>query len=245
MRCSKQKTSVPDVNASTYHLHMELNMKRTLRLGAIVVLGGCLFAGALALMQGQRVRVQSEGGRYAAVRINTGNSVRIVQRLSDSPCRLNYSWGYDSNRIWVDNGCRAIFEVNSNGRWDDWNRDDRWGRNDRRNDPWDDRWGRRDDSWNNDRFGGQHDPYCNEPCCNDRYDRNRGDGWWGGGSNVRRVRVQSDNGRRAVVRINNRGVRLVRQLSYARCIEGRTWDSNSSAIWVTDGCRADFQVLVR
>ena len=222
-------------------------MKRTLRLGAIVVLGGCLFAGALALMQGQRIRVQSEDGRYAAVRVNTGNSVRIVQRLSDAPCRLNYSWGYDSNRIWVDNGCRAVFEVNSNGRWDDWNRDDRWNRNDRRNDPWDDRWGRRDDPYN-DRYG--NDRYgSNDPGYNDRYDRNRNDryddGWWGGGNNTRRVRLESDNGRRAIARIANRDVRLVRQLSRTRCVEGRNWDHNQQAVWVTDGCRAEFQILLR
>src|SRR5688572_8832521 len=126
---------------------MELNMKRTLRLGAIVVLGGCLFAVALAGLFEHRVRLESRDGRYAAVRVHTGNNVRIVQRLSNAPCRLNYSWGYDSDRIWVDNGCRAIFEVDTTGRWDDWNRDDRWNRNDRRNDPWDDRWGRRDDNW--------------------------------------------------------------------------------------------------
>lgn len=221
-------------------------MKRTLRLGAIVVIGGCLFAGALALMQGQRIRLQSEDSRFAERHIRTGSGVRIVQRLSDAPCRLGYSWGYDANHIWVDHGCRAIFEVNA-GRWDDWNRDDRWGRSDRRNDPWDDRWGRRDDPWYNDRYD------RNDPWYNDRYDRN--DPWnnrydpyndpWYREANTRRVRVESDGGRRKIVRVANRGVRLARQISYARCIQGRTWDYNNSAIWVTDGCRAEFIVAIR
>lgn len=215
-------------------------MKRTLRLGAIVVIGGCLFAGALALMQGQRVRLQSEDSRYAALRIRTGSGVRIVQRLSDAPCRLGYSWGYDANHIWVDRGCRAIFEVNA-GRWDDWNRDDRWNRNDRRNDPWDDRWGRRDDPWDNrnDRYdpwdtrNDRYDPWYNDR--NDRWDRN----------NVRRVRVESHNSRYATRRIDNYGVRLVRRLSGAWCVEGRSWGHTNSHIWVDRGCRAEFDVRVR
>jgi hypothetical protein len=38
------------------------------------------------------------------------------------------------------------------------------------------------------------------------------------------------------------GVRLLTQHSRAQCIEGRTWGWNSRGVWVTQGCRAQFQV---
>ncbi|WP_164094209.1 DUF3011 domain-containing protein [Stenotrophomonas maltophilia] len=39
-----------------------------------------------------------------------------------------------------------------------------------------------------------------------------------------------------------RGVRLVRQDSRSACIEGQTWGWDRRGIWVSDGCRAQFQV---
>ncbi|WP_290889463.1 DUF3011 domain-containing protein [Arenimonas sp.] len=40
------------------------------------------------------------------------------------------------------------------------------------------------------------------------------------------------------------GVRLVRQVSNSKgpCIEGRSWGYDRRGIWVTDGCRAEFEV---
>ncbi|HEX8359431.1 MAG TPA: DUF3011 domain-containing protein [Longimicrobium sp.] len=38
------------------------------------------------------------------------------------------------------------------------------------------------------------------------------------------------------------GVRLVRQLSSAPCERGRSWNADSRGIWVSRGCRAQFQV---
>jgi hypothetical protein len=35
----------------------------------------------------------------------------IVKRLSTSSCEQNSAWGYDSQMLWVNKGCRAIFEV--------------------------------------------------------------------------------------------------------------------------------------
>lgn len=40
-------------------------------------------------------------------------------------------------------------------------------------------------------------------------------------------------------------VRLVQQLSGSPCIEGRTWGSNDDSIWVSQGCRAVFDVQPR
>ena len=40
---------------------------------------------------------------------NTSEGVRLVRRISDSKCDFGRDWGWDSNGIWVTNGCRAEF----------------------------------------------------------------------------------------------------------------------------------------
>lgn len=41
------------------------------------------------------------------------------------------------------------------------------------------------------------------------------------------------------------GVYLRRQLSNAACIQGRTWGYDRRGVWVTNGCKAEFQVAGR
>ncbi|MDN8660920.1 DUF3011 domain-containing protein [Stenotrophomonas indicatrix] len=72
-----------------------------------------------------------------------------------------------------------------------------------------------------------------------------GNGWggsqWGGGGQV--IACHSNDRRQqycdAQVR---RGVRLVRQESRSACIEGQSWGWDRRGIWVSNGCRAQFQV---
>ncbi len=77
----------------------------------------------------------------------------------------------------------------------------------------------------------------------------RGGGWGNGGGwsgNGQRLRCESDNGRTRTCAIPSRAeVRLVRQLSNARCIEGRTWGQDRGGLWVTQGCRGEFEVYGR
>lgn len=55
------------------------------------------------------------------------------------------------------------------------------------------------------------------------------------------VTCESRNGRTAECRTNFRGPAvLVRQLSDAACIEGRTWGSRNGTVWVGGGCRGVF-----
>ncbi|HHA2539657.1 TPA: DUF3011 domain-containing protein, partial [Stenotrophomonas maltophilia] len=71
-------------------------------------------------------------------------------------------------------------------------------------------------------------PHISHPCT------------WGGGE----VITCHSNGHRQEycdARIR-RGVRLVRQDSRSACIEGQTWGWDRRGIWVSDGCRAQFQV---
>jgi len=41
-----------------------------------------------------------------------------------------------------------------------------------------------------------------------------------------------------------RGARLVRQVSNAPCLQGGTWGFERNAIWVDDGCRGEFEVVL-
>lgn len=61
----------------------------------------------------------------------------------------------------------------------------------------------------------------------------------------RSIRCESLNRRYNTCPVDTRGgVRLERQLSSARCIEGQTWGVNDRGIWVDQGCRGVFLVTV-
>lgn len=63
-------------------------------------------------------------------------------------------------------------------------------------------------------------------------------GYYGGG---RTVRCESNDDRTRHCNADTRGgVRLSRQLSDTRCVQGRNWGYDRSGIWVGGGCRAEF-----
>ena len=63
----------------------------------------------------------------------------------------------------------------------------------------------------------------------------------GGGRHL--VRCESHDRHTNYCKVDSRGgVRLTRQLSDRRCVRGSTWGVNERGIWVTDGCRAEFEV---
>ena len=61
------------------------------------------------------IRCESSGYRYNTCSTNGYvSSVILRQQLSRSACSYGSSWGFNSNSIWVDKGCRANFETVSN-----------------------------------------------------------------------------------------------------------------------------------
>ena len=57
------------------------------------------------------------------------------------------------------------------------------------------------------------------------------------------VTCESMNGSRQICGVNTAGgVSINRQLSGTSCIQGRNWGYTRSAIWVSNGCRAQFVV---
>lgn len=61
--------------------------------------------------QRRTLRCESDRGRRSECRIPRGADVQLVDRLSDTPCVGRRNWGYTRDLIWVDDGCRAVFEV--------------------------------------------------------------------------------------------------------------------------------------
>jgi hypothetical protein len=69
----------------------------------------------------QNINCSSEDGKRHYCATNAQGRVRLVQQRSGSSCQEGYSWGSDSQGIWVDHGCRADFAIEQ-GRGD-WGRD--------------------------------------------------------------------------------------------------------------------------
>jgi hypothetical protein len=58
------------------------------------------------------VTCESKDGKYRYCREHVGSRhVQLTRRLSSSRCNRGESWGYDRDGIWVNKGCRAVFEI--------------------------------------------------------------------------------------------------------------------------------------
>jgi hypothetical protein len=190
----------------------------------IVALAALAAMGAAPAFDRQ-VRLESKDGRRAYYRttLDGNDRVRLIRRLSDRPCIEGRTWGYNRSGVWVDDGCRAVFEIDNRSGGSIGNDPD-WGRNGPGNSDWGHSRGRgrgRNDDWGRD----------------DRYDRY---------GRAVRVTLESHGRESDSYRADNiTSARLVRQLSDAPCREGRTWGYSSRQVWVRDGCRAIFDVYRR
>lgn len=77
----------------------------------------------------------------------------------------------------------------------------------------------------------------------DRYDDSRYDNHRD--SRGRVIRCESDNYRHRSCATGGAHARIVRQISRAACVEGRTWGNDGRGIWVDRGCAAEFALVPR
>jgi hypothetical protein len=195
--------------------------------------------------------------------------VRLVRVISTSPCLEGRSWGWDDRKIWVTGGCRGEFELKP-ARRPGYNltRPDaaadlqalracreevlrrypgtpnsqvttsvasREGEGLVRVD-WSTRRSERGE--------------CRVNRVGKVVQFRTGPGAQTGGrreeiapGQVRQVTCESQGGARNECAIPRHGrVRLAKVLSDAACSEGRSWGYDSDRIWVTSGCRANFEV---
>lgn len=197
----------------------------------------------------ERITCASDDGQHRYCPADTRNGVRLSHQLSRAACRQDESWGYDRRGVWVANGCRAEFELDDGGRHGSASHDDHAAaaiavaligaaaiaaNHERHEDQ-----RRRDDE----RYR-QDDRY--------RYDdRYRDDDRWddarlptGGGDGQTLVTCASEDGhyRSCPARVGRGRVDIQRQLSRAECRFGRDWGYDGHAIYVDNGCRAEFVV---
>lgn len=218
------------------------------------------------------VRCESENGGPQQCDIGSRIShARLAQQRSSAPCIEGRTFGYERGVLWVTGGCRGEFRVYRsawNGSDSGWGNDGRVFRCESQ----DNRYRQCDTqsrsrarlvrqlsdapciegrTWGSDRGGVWVDRGCRA-----EFSAGRGSGWGNGnGSWGDRPGYGNDDGYGQTVRcesIDNRtqqcsanvrrDVRLVRQLSDTRCVEGQNWGWNRGGIWVSRGCRAEFEV---
>jgi hypothetical protein len=68
-------------------------------------------AAAAQLGEGQSVTCESGGHLARCQAALTWRGARLVRQLSQAPCLQGETWGFERNAIWVDQGCRGLFEV--------------------------------------------------------------------------------------------------------------------------------------
>ena len=203
---------------------------------------------------GQVVRCESNDGRGHECSIDSYGRVQLVRQLSGAPCIEGRTWGSGNGRIWVTEGCRGEFAA-TGGYGSDYgdtgqvvrceSNDGRWHRcaMDTRGDIQLVR--RLSDSaciegrgWGRDPAGVWVNQGCRAEFRNIAYSAGAGVG--------QSIRCESSDGRYRQCSGDVRGgVRLLRQFSDARCIEGRTWGANRAGVWVDEGCRAEFETGYR
>jgi len=59
----------------------------------------------------RQIRCESNDRSYNYCPADTSGGVRLIRELSKAPCIRWQSWGFDDGGIWVDRGCRAVFEI--------------------------------------------------------------------------------------------------------------------------------------
>jgi hypothetical protein len=194
-----------------------------------------------------------DGGRqFCPARINSG--VRLSRQRSGAECIFGRTWGYNHRGVWVDQGCRADFNLGAAANmgstqtiscssddmhWHMCQADTSGGVQLLR---------QRSESdciygttWGYDDRGIWVDRGC-------RAEFQIGFDQYGDQSdqpyNVN-VSCNSDDMHRHSCYTGQHGaIRLLKRHSEAECIEGRTWGQESRGIWVDRGCRAEFEVVV-
>jgi hypothetical protein len=222
------------------------------RVLATLSLGGLLLFAAAAA-QASTITCASKNGSYQSCPVDTSGGVRLSQQLSSQGCWQNDTWGYDRNRIWVDRGCRAEFQVGPQGS-------SSASKNDAlaaaavvglaaaaiiaSNQHDDNHNNKHNDNYNNNYYNNNNYNNRYSGSYNDRYYENSRYGYNGYGGDPRRTfSCESKGNRRNYCDIPTRGhVEVYKQRSSSPCKYGRSWGVNGGRVWVEDGCRAVFAV---
>lgn len=228
-------------------------MNRSL-IFAIFSLAGLLLLSTTAV-QASTVTCESTNNEYRSCPADTSDGVRLSQQLSTKGCWENDTWGFDRNKIWVDRGCRAQFQVGAHstsaaGKGDALaaaavigiaaaaiiasNQHDDHHHNKNYNNGY-------NNNYDN-RYDGRYDSRYDDGYRNSDSSRYGYNGY--GGDPRRTFSCESRNDRRNYCGIPGRGhVEIYKQRSSKPCRHGHSWGVEGNSVWVADGCRAEFAVF--
>lgn len=199
------------------------------------------------------LRCESDDGRTRHCDADTRHGVRLLRQLSRADCREGRTWGVDRGGVWVRGGCRAEFALGygASPEGSHAGRVFRCESNDDRREYCrvDTRGGvalvRRLSRSSCDRgrdWDASRDGVWVDHGCRAEFRTLAGGDPGYGHDGVQRLRCESD-GRTRYCPVSSRGrAQLLRQLSAAPCREGRSWGRDGRGLWVSQGCRAEFQV---
>jgi hypothetical protein len=174
------------------------------------------------------ITCSSHNSHYMTCRKPYRGTAHLVHQLSKQSCVRGRSWGEQGDsRVWVSQGCRAVFAVRPDRHYDD-NRvgDNRYDDNRNGDTRYDNRNGdtRYDDNRNGDT----------------RYEDNRSGDNWTRDRNYS-VECRADGGRNTCDWDNRYGTPYLMQRTSGECVEGRDWGyDREGRIWVDDNCSARF-----
>ena len=89
--------------------------------GEVRVWGGCRAVFVQARSgngQGPEIRCESTDGRYRECGSGIYGRAVLVRQLSGASCTEGVTWGTRNGAIWVNGGCRGVFQAMTGGGWD-------------------------------------------------------------------------------------------------------------------------------
>lgn len=229
---------------------------RTIAISIILLVAAT--ASAQQSMNGTLVTCESINNVRHTCKVDAANRmVSVNQQLSDNNCVYGRSWGVNKDRrsVWVDNGCRAEFLVGStsvarsafassvtceskNNTKSRCAADTSYGIQISR--VMSQNHCERGRDWGYDQSGVWVDNGCRAEFLLG------GDARYTPMTSSTRMTVTCESNHDETKRCNAggtfNGVALARQLSKSACLRGQTWGYDSDAVWVSNGCRAEFVV---
>jgi hypothetical protein len=207
--CEKWDMNMRMPRKFTHSLH------RTGMISGFTMLVFLLAASAQSFAQ-YALTCSSEDGRKHYCSADTRGGVTMERQRSHAVCTQGSTWGFDTNGVWVDKGCRADFLVTPAPSEHDANRD-------------------RD----HDR-GPNHDGDHDRDIADRDHDRDRHDY---AREETMQLTCSSQDGGRHYCESDIQGkATMLRQRSGSPCREGYSWGNDRRGIWVDHGCRADFSL---
>ena len=200
---------------------------------------------------GTSLRCESSGAYQRCPASNNWRGARLVQQLSSNPCIQGRTWGFDRDAIWVNNGCRGVFDAGDPFT----NAGERvtCAGSGRTECPGDTRYGvtlvrKLSDAacTQNVTWGYQDNAVWVDRGCRAEFLFGAAPAGDGTGT-AKAITCGSSTGLQVTCRTEGYAtdVRLVRDLSGGRCREGETWGHTDSFIWANRGCRGYFEATLQ